>query len=93
MLAWKAIYVKDGKRRFSHWEARHEGFTFKVKPHGGFITVRHWHMDVERSGLESSIAISRLTFWSLREAKQWAEKFCSAEGAPVSSDMLRPAYL
>jgi len=88
-LKWK-VRRDPATRRVQCWEATDSrGYHFVIEGHGGFITVRHYTLQLYHYGRGPYLI---LTFYKLAKAQQWAEQLVNG-GAKVEPIMCGPAYI
>ncbi len=88
-MTWKTVWTTiAGKRRLSEYRAHGNSLTYTVEAEGGFCTVKRFCLTALFMQHPRLLA----TFWSLAEAKAFAEGLENG-GVQLTAHTLCPAYV
>jgi len=88
-LTWRRDFTTFcGKRRLTCHEAIGRTLHYRVRPQGGFCTVKHFILTAEAYGQLRLV----VTFWTLRDAKAFVGGLENG-GVTLKAHALCPAYI
>ena len=92
LITWKPVWLRDsnGKRRLDYYEAYSQSGYLRIRPEGGYITVKTYWLTyrIWRGDSEPRLAVH---FHALKAAQDWAKAFVNG-GALITPTMTRSLY-
>jgi hypothetical protein len=72
----------------------YDGKLFELITCGGFITVKHYFLNVYHTSYRqpNSSPFLHFVFWDLKSCREFADKLDAGEPVVITSMMLTPAY-